>query len=292
MGQSERFEAGRFHAGRFCGGNDGDGQPSFSVSISNLTSNPSHGTTAEIGVELTASAHGFSDGPPASIAWQWRNDQGDIPGATGTTYVPGPHDDLARIYPLALPSDTYAPRAGRTHTVRYAPPSIGDALGDVNLLADGGPVDIATDAGFAGDALVFALAAEPGGVVIDAASGVTTIDTDAGARSGPVIVSVTNSGGSVSQGFALAVSDEPFVVNIGGLQDGVAIIGSTVSAEIVWFIPEDAIDRIRWRSNNKVIAGERDPTYVVDPSMAGNVLSCTVTTVNNGAKTSVTYPVA
>ncbi|MEY8830152.1 hypothetical protein AB9K34_17350 [Sedimentitalea sp. XS_ASV28] len=50
-------------------------------------------------------------------------------------------------------------------------------------------------------------------------------------------------------------------------------------------------DRIRWSSSNKMISGERNPIHVIDPSIEGDVLSCTVTKVNNGANTSAAYPV-
>lgn len=292
MDRSTRFEAGRFHAGRFSGKIGETYHASFAVSVSGLTSNPTYGPTAEIGVQLIASAHGFSEEPPATIAWQWRNGQGNIPGATGATYVPITQDELDDIYPVAFPSDTYSATAGATYTVRLAPPTIGTPLADVNFLAGSGAVNIATDVGFAGDNLIYALASDLPGLQIAVNSGVATIDTNGGVQSGTVSVSASNSGGTVTQGFAIEIGDEPFTLDIGGLQDGIAAVGNTVTAEIVWFVPEDEIDRIRWRSNGKVMSSERDPSYVVDPSMAGNVLSFTVTTVNNGAKTSDTYPVS
>lgn len=292
MNQSKRFEAGRFHAGRFSGNVAETGQASYSVSVSGLTSNPAYGPTAEIGLEIVASAHGFSDAAPATIAWQWRNSQGNIAGATGTTYTPGAQDDLYNIYPVAFPSDTYPATSGAAYTVRFAPPTIGAPLADVNLLAGSGDTNIATAEGFVGENLVYTLVSNMSGQQINADSGLTTVATNGAAQFGTVFVSATNSGGTVTQDFAVAISDEPFTVDIGGLQSGTATIGSTVTAEVVWFVPQGEIERIRWRSNGKVIPGARDPSYVVDPSLAGTVLSCTVTTVNNGAKTSDTYPVS
>lgn len=292
MNQSNRFEAGRFHAGRFSGNIAETDQAPYSVSISGLTINPTHGTTAEIGVHLVASAHSFPNGAPATIAWQWRNDEGDIPGATEATFVPGAQDDLDNIYPVAFPSDGYPSWSGAAHTVRYAPPTLGASLDDVNLMVDSGDIDIAIDGGFAGDNLNYSLASELSGLQINANTGLVTIATNGDVQSGSVTVSATNSGGTATQDFALAISDEPFLVEINGLQNGTAVVGSTLAAEVVWFVPQGEIDRIRWRSNGKVIPGEWDPSYTVDPTMAGTVLSCTVTSVNNGANTSEAYPVS
>ncbi|MDU9005949.1 hypothetical protein [Sedimentitalea todarodis] len=292
MEPSNRFQAGRFHAGRFSGSVAETDQASYSVFISGLSDNPTYGPTAEIGVQLVASAQGFSGAAPATIAWQWRNSQGDIPGATDATYVPGVQDDLDAVYPVAFPSDTYPTMAGAAYAVRFAPPTIQTPLDDLNVLAGSGDVNVATDSGFAGENLTYALAGDLSGLQIVANSGLATVATNGGVQSGSVSVSASNSGGTVTQDFVVTIGDEPFNVDIGGLQNGIATIGSTVTAEVVWFVPEDEIARIRWRRNGKVISGERDPSYVVDPSMAGNVLSCTVTTVNNGAKTSDTFPVS
>lgn len=292
MEQNNRFEAGRFHAGRFCGYDSGAGEASFSVSVSGLTSNPTHGPTAEIGTQLIASAHGFSGTAPAAIAWQWRNGDGDIPGASDATYTPTAGDDLEEIYPVAMPSETYPATSGAPATVRFAPPQGAAVLGDIAFMIDSGTSNVATAGGFSGDNLSYDLTSDVPGLQIDGPTGLVTIATDNGTQSGTASISATNSGGTATQSIAVAIVADPFTVEISGLQNGSAQAGTTVTANVVWVVPEGQIDRIRWRSNRKAISGATGPSYVVDPSIVGTDLSCRVVTVANGANTSAAYPVS
>ena len=172
MEQSNRFDAGRFRAGRFGGNNSGE--TSFQVSVSGLTSNPTHGPTAEIGTQLVASAHNYPGTAPATITWQWRNGEGDIPGAIDATFTPTAGHDLEEIYPVATPSDVYPATSGAPTTVRFAPPQTTAALADVAIVVDGGVGTLETANGFSGDNLNYQLASDGPGLQIDGLTGTTT----------------------------------------------------------------------------------------------------------------------
>lgn len=97
--------------------------PSFSMSITGLTANPTHGDTAQIGVQLTAVASGWSDGAPASVAFTWNGIAGTPSGTGNANYTPVAGDDLNSISVTATPADTYDAKNSATYTVRYAAPA-------------------------------------------------------------------------------------------------------------------------------------------------------------------------
>ena len=70
---------------------------------------------------------------------------------------------------------------------------------DLVLEQGGGARTVSAQAGFAGEELVFALAAAPAGVTIESGSGLVRIPTDAPIPRTPVVVRASNAGGAAEQ---------------------------------------------------------------------------------------------
>jgi hypothetical protein len=58
---------------------------------------PALAGVAEIGSEVTVSTGLWTGEPGPRIAFQWRRDGADIPGAVARAYIPGPADDLCDL---------------------------------------------------------------------------------------------------------------------------------------------------------------------------------------------------
>ncbi|MBK0329345.1 fibronectin type III domain-containing protein [Rhodobacteraceae bacterium F11138] len=276
-------------------GTSGAASAFFVVSVSGLTTSPTYGQTAQIGTPLYASAHHFSDAAPSSVTWQWHNSTGEIAGATSAAYTPAPGDNLENIYPEATPLGPYASQNGPAYTVRFAAPMVAGVLPDASYSVGTGNKTVMAASGFSGENLTYGLQTDIPGVTLDSGTGIVTVPTLAEV-SGTVTVTAINSGGTAQSAFEVEVIDDvvtgpPFTVDVGGLTDGIARIGSTVSAEIMWNIPAGEILRYRWRSNGEVIRGARSRTYLVDEAYDATKLSVTITTVEDGAKTTARYPV-
>lgn len=173
--------------------------PTFAVSVAGLD-----GGTARIGTQLTASAGSYSDGAPASVAWEWVNATG--PGSTTASYTPVAGDDLASIYPRATPSDTYAARNGQAATVRYTAPTASNALPDVAYTTGSGNQTVDASGDFSGGGLSWSVSGMAG--VTISGAGVVTIPTGAD-TTGTVTVTAVNSGGSVQSAFGVTVAAAP-----------------------------------------------------------------------------------
>ncbi len=267
----------------------------FVVSVSGLTTNSTYGQTAQIGTPLYASAHHFSGAAPVSVAWKWHDNAGEIAGATSAAYTPVPGDNLENIYPTATPLGYYVSQAGPAHTVRFAAPVLAGGLPHVSYSRNSGDRTVPAASGFSGENLIYSIQTDIPGVAVEASTGIVTIPTVAEVN-GAVTVTATNSGGAAQNTFEVEVVDDvvtgpPFTVGVGGLTGGIARIGTTVSAEIMWNIPAGEVLRYRWRSDGDVIPGARSQTYQVDEAYDGTELSVTIKTVEDGAKTTDRYPV-
>lgn len=247
-----RFKSGRFASGRFASGRFGVGATlSYSVSIAGLTSNPTHGPTAQIGVELTASASGWSAAAPASVAWQWHDAGGAISGATAASYAPVAGLDLDGLYVIATPSDTYAPRSSAVYTVRFAPPTQ-NALPAASGAAVIGESLSGTAGTFTGGGIV---ATSEWQVSADGATDWTgTGDTD---LTGPAMASgqhyrlattATNSGGSLTTYSASIGPAAAPVITMAGLTGSEAVSGS--HASITMAASAGTITARKWGSSS------------------------------------------
>ncbi len=291
MGIDQRFNAGRFHAGRFSGNDGGTITPSYQVTVSGLVSNPEYGQTAQIGTPLIATAHGFSDAAPGSIGWQWRNGSGDITGATDASYTPVESDDLQTIYPVAYPADTYAAKPGPAHTVRFAPAVSLGGLSDVTYSENTGTKSVPAATAFSGSGLKYSVETNVSDLTIDEVTGEISIPTNSGPQSDMVTVTASNSGGSATASFLAVVAERAFTVSLSGLTGNIAQVGTPISAEVEWTGVPGAVKRYRWRSNGSVIPDAPSQTYVVDPSIDGTELSCTIISYDHGNRTSPRHPV-
>ncbi len=190
------------------------GAPDYTLSLNGLSSNPTHGQTAEIGVALTVVASGFTAGMPGTIAYQWRDGAGDIPGATSDSFTPGSAQDLAVISCVVTP-DGYPTKETPGHVARYPGPALSTPLPDQTFITGSGIQTYDAAPHFLGTDLSFSITAGPGGVTVSAA-GILSVDTDVTGDLSGVTVSVeaTNSGGTAGGSFALTVED-PMVVLTG-----------------------------------------------------------------------------
>ena len=185
--------------------------PTYSVSIAGLTTNPTYGATAQIGVELTASASGWTGDTPSSVAWQWYAGGEAISGATSATYTPVAGDDLANLYARATPADGgYSAKSSPAYVVRYAPPVAAGALEDQTYSQGSGNQSYGTGGDFTGGGLTFAVNTVSG-VSINSASGVVTTDTTNLKASTAIVVTATNSGGAATSGYSLVVQEAPSI---------------------------------------------------------------------------------
>lgn len=205
MRRSKRFSVGRFNAGRFSGRSDTPAPDRYTISVTGVTDNATFGPTAQIGTQLRASATQFSDGRPDSVSWQWRNAQGDIPGAVRSRYRPVKGDNLAEIYPRATPSEIYAPQDGPVHLVRFAPPTVTEALPDVQFDTGSGAQTLDAKGAFNGSDLAYSVSTLVPGVLIDSETGLLNLSTTVEAN-GMISVTATNSGGSEMITFQLQIS--------------------------------------------------------------------------------------
>lgn len=202
MKDETRFNAGRFRDGRFSGKKPKGQSTFFEVSVSGLTENSNFGSTAQIGVPLTATADNWSGAVPASVAWQWLDSSGPI--GTGATYTPQASDDLESIYAIAVPSEIYSPQSSASYTVRHAPPVLGSGIANKNLthLVDEKTIIPNVRNRYTGNGLAYGVSGYAG-ARIDGYSLIinpTDLTTNATIR-----LTATNSGGSASHTFNLVV---------------------------------------------------------------------------------------
>ena len=183
----------------------GPSGPTYTVSVSGATTNPTYGATAQIGVALTASATGWSGAAPASVAWLWINATGA--GANTATYTPVAGDDLASIYPQATPSDTYAPKNGSALVVRYAPPTAANGLADPNWTENIAisTFDVSADFTASGETYAVQTGTLPTGLSLSSAGLITGTPTEVVADRA-IVVRGTNSGGSADTAFSVTVA--------------------------------------------------------------------------------------
>ena len=179
-------------------------QLDFAATISGLTQNPTHGLSAQSGVQIVAAAGGYSGVAPQSVSFQWATvESGDISGATQAEFTPSAmtYDGEAlfcRITPAGYPAKNTP-----SYAIRHAPPVAAGALWDEIADLGSGPEKFDVSHDFTGLNLVFSVAGP--GVTIEPATGLLTIQTDAAVPGATVTVTATNSGGVVQSSFLLTV---------------------------------------------------------------------------------------
>ena len=186
--------------------------------VPSITGVPTIGGTAEVGQTLTATAASVTGNPTPSRTWQWERSGAPISGATSSTYTLVAADDgdtitVVQAETNAIGSDNAESAA--TATVTYTAPTAGGGLADQSFTEDTGAQTYATAGDFTGDNLTYSLTTSVSGVTINSGTGVVSFNTDTMAvQSGTsIVVQATNSGGSVTSGFSLAITAASSAVN-------------------------------------------------------------------------------
>ncbi len=178
----------------------------FTPTLTGLTANPTHGPSAQTGVELTAGATDFSGPTPGSIAFQWCTvESGPITGATFATYTPNAQlRDGETLYCKVTP-DGYPTFSTTSHVIRQVPPVATGALWDDVIDLGSGPELYDVSGDFAGTGLVFSVTGP--GTTIQPATGLLTIETNSPVAGAIITVAAMNSGGTAQSAFSLTVED-------------------------------------------------------------------------------------
>lgn len=174
------------------------------VGLSGLTANPAFGPSAQIGTTLTAALNGVNGPPSGAASYQWHTlESGAIPGATGATYaIDTAAYDGQTLY-CAITAAPYPEALTMAAVIRQPPPVATGALPDEIFDLGTGPQTVPTAQDFSGADLTFSVAGPS--VSIDPDTGVLTIETNSARNGAQIVVTATNSGGSVSSSFLLTV---------------------------------------------------------------------------------------
>jgi hypothetical protein len=139
------------------------------------------------------------------LAFQWRRDGADIPGATETLYVPGPDDDLRLVSCRVTARSDAGSASALSPALRVTrpPPEICGTLREEVLGEAGGDWTVATAGTFRGEDLLFSVTGSA--ARIDPRGGALTLGTGR-ARAGEVVtVRAENSGGGAENAFMITI---------------------------------------------------------------------------------------
>jgi len=165
---------------------------------------------AEIGTALAVEPGEWSGLPAPDLAFRWRRDGVEIPGATGPGYTPAPGDDGAALDCRVTATNAAGLASALTGALRVAwpAPRLRAPLAEALLDEDDGHARLDAAAAFEGGALVYALAAAPAGVAIDPATGAIELPLLPAADVRLAVIA-TNSGGAATAEIAYTVRARP-----------------------------------------------------------------------------------
>lgn len=262
-------------------GNAAPGQPARVAPA--LLRAPQLSGTGRIGTALTADPGLWSGSPAPSLTLNWQRDGADIPGATGTGYVPGPADDLRAIRCRVTATNAAGTASAVTAavTATHAPPVRSGTLPDRTFELGSGPQKVAAAGVFAGAALVFG--ASGAGATIDPLTGVLTLATDLPRAGERIVVTATNSGGSAAAEFRLTVATArrtPRLLTAPSLS-GAGQIGTPLVADPGTWDGEPAPSlALRWQRDGTDIPGATGTSYVPVPADDLRAIRCVVRATN------------
>ena len=176
--------------------------------------------------------------------------------------------------------------------ISRAAPVVVDMLADLSIVQGAVAVEVAAAAAFAGEGLRFA--ATGAGAVIDPATGVLRLPTDALRDGETVTVTATNSGGTVEASFLVTIKvappvPVPPVLLAVPVLAGTARIGSELRVETGswggWPVPALAL---QWLRDGAAINGATAAAYTVTPADDRCALACRVTGQNSAGSHSGT----
>jgi hypothetical protein len=262
-------------------GNAAPGQPALVAPV--LLRAPQLSGTGRIGTALTADPGLWSGTPAPSLTLNWQRDGADIPGASGTGYVPGPADDLRAIRCRVTATNAAGTASAVTAAVTaiHVAPVRSGTLPDLSLVQDSGPQIVNAAAAFAGAALVFG--ASGAGAAIDPLTGVLTLATDLPRAGERIAVTATNSGGSAVAEFRLTVvaaRRAPRLLTAPSLA-GAGRIGTPLVADPGAWDGEPAPSlALRWQRDGTDIPGATGASYVPVPADDLRAIRCVVRATN------------
>ena len=170
--------------------------------------------TGEIGTVVTVDPGQWSGTPEPEIALQWCLDGEAIAGASAAEYAPVTADDGRSLHCRVTARNAIGSASAETEAleVRFAAPTAVDVLADLAAIEGEEALVVEAAAAFAGDGLTFAVTGAE--ATIDAATGRLTIPTAAPRAAETITVTATNSGGTASVQFQVAI--EPRVADVPG----------------------------------------------------------------------------
>ncbi|MEL6167103.1 MAG: hypothetical protein AAFR35_00335 [Pseudomonadota bacterium] len=258
---------------RFAG--DMAGAPRFSVTLSGLTENASHGVVAEIGSTVTAVAGDFSEDAPGDLVFQWVKGGADIPGATGSSYTPLTSDDLGVIH-CRVSGSGYPDQVSGAVTVRWAPPIATGPVPEQSFVESSGSQSVNLAAYISGNDLSFVLGAPITGVTLSSA-GLLDIDTmmTGVVSPTPLTISVSNSGGTATMGVVLSINVAAVSVAMTGLTANPNFVDSTAEIGSVLAVSASgSVASYRWFTDFGDVS--TSATYVPTLTDDGRTLRCEV----------------
>ena len=166
---------------------------------------PSLAGTGRVGASMRVNPGVWSGEPTPVLSLRWWRNGVDIPGATGSDYVPVAADDGADLSCVVTASNAAGSVSAVTGAVRItrAAPVATGTIADRVLDQGTGAVTLDASAAFIGAALTFVVIGA--GAAIDPATGVLSIPVGTPRAAETVTVTATNSGGSASSAFTVTV---------------------------------------------------------------------------------------
>lgn len=236
----------------------------------------------EIGAALTVDP-GVWTVPASALAFQWRRDGVDIPGAVQAAYVPEPADDLRDLTCAVTATSAGGSLEVVTGMVRvtYAAPTAQGGLADAVFDFESGEKILAAGSDFIGGGLRFVVTGAAAS--IDAASGEIRLSTDALRAQETVTVTAENSGGTASSAFRVTVAALAPVLITAPTLSGTPEVGGALALDPGLWGGRPAPDlAFQWRRNGTAIPGATGLVYGPEAADDGAALSCAVTAINAG----------
>jgi PKD repeat protein len=249
-----------------------------------LLAAPALAGSGRIGAAVTVSPGVWGGVPTPALGLQWLSAGAEIAGATASSFVPGPAQDLKPLSCRVTASNAAGSAEALTAAlaVTEAPPVAVAALADVSA-EQGAVLAVEAAAAFAGAGLRFSVAG--GGATVDALTGRVLVPT-AAEGTATVTVTASNSGGSASAGFRATVT-EPLPVFVAPLLvampvlAGSASIGQALTLQGgAWSgVPEPVVSQ-QWLRDGAEIPGATGTSYTPVPADDRKTLCCRATASN------------
>lgn len=245
-----------------------------------------------IGEGLNIDPGVWSGDPVPTIVLQWQQGGHDIPKATNAHFVPRPEHDrkVLRCVVTAGNNRGTARAYSEEITATYARPLALGSLSDVHYDHNLGVQVLNAFPEFTGGTLTFGITGE--GVTIDPATGMVRILTDALREGVDVVVTASNSGGTVSSTFRVSIVAEaseealapvataPMPISVPSLI-GTGEIGAEVRLDPGAWSGDPAPElALQWQIDGAEIPGAIKASYVPLPAQDGVSLTCVVTASN------------